>query len=124
MERQAQLTSFQNRVDRMFEQAFEACCARPDIKINSNRKFEWLLTRTGDFALEYTLWVYLERIPNTKITATVRRHLMGTLYRVSECVLTASAAENISLSTPLLAEMNFNTALIENQPIAPVGEMS
>ena len=104
-EREVQLTSFRNRIDRMFERAFENCCGQQEIKINTNRKFEWLLTRTGDFALEYTLWVYLERIPNTKVTSTVRRHLMGTLYRINEFVHAASTIENVDLSTPVLASI-------------------
>jgi len=58
------------------------------------------MTNAGDYALEYTLWVYLERIPNTKVTSTIRRHLMGTLYKVNEAVFTASMAEGIDLSTP------------------------
>jgi len=58
------------------------------------------MTNAGDYALEYTLWIYLQRIPNTKVTATVRRHLMGTIYKVNEAVFTASVHEGVDLSTP------------------------
>jgi len=104
-ERQVALKSFLNSVDRMFEAAFESCCAIDNIKVEPNSKFEWSMTEAGDFALEYTLWVYLARIPNTKITSTIRRHLMGTLYKVNEMVYKASVAEGIELATPNVANV-------------------
>ncbi len=97
------LTSFTNRVDRMFSLAQESCKDQKKIKINANRDFEWSLTRTADYALEYTLWIYLERIPNTKVTSTIRKHLVSTLYQVNEAVYAAAIAEAIDLSTPNLA---------------------
>ncbi len=107
-ERLKQLNSFKNRVGRVFNMAFEECSAQSDIKINESRPFEWSLTSAGDFALEYTLWVYLERIPNTKITSTIRKHLMGTIYKVNESVYTAAAAEEVDLSTPILNQLTIN----------------
>jgi len=98
--RMADLTAFKNKVDGMFTAAFENCKDAKNIKINENRPFEWALTSAGDFALEYTLWIYLERIPNSKITSTLRRHLMGTIYAVNEAVYTSSIAHDIDLSTP------------------------
>jgi len=105
-ERSKQLKSFKNRIDRLFNLAYEDCNGQPDIKINQGRPFEWALTNTGDFSLEYTLWIYLERIPNTKITATIRKHLMGTIYKVNEAVYTASILEEIDLSTPTLNKIS------------------
>ena len=99
-ERLAQLTEFKKSVGDMFEAAYANCCEEDKIKINRNKSFDWALTNAGDYALEYTLWIYLERIPNSKITSTIRRHLMGTIYAVNEAVFTASVAENIDLSTP------------------------
>ena len=108
-ERSTQLSSFQNRVDRVFKLTFENCCNKSDIKINENRPFEWALTNTGDFALEYTLWVYLERIPNTKVTSTIRKHLMGTIYNVNEAVYTASIIEDVNLSTPTISQVDIRS---------------
>lgn len=105
-ERLEQLAKFKARVNRMFSKAFEYCGEQADIRINTNKPFEWALTSTGDFALEYTLWVYLERIPNTKVTATIRKHLMGTLYKVNEAVYTSSIAEDLDLSTPILNQVS------------------
>ena len=99
-DRAAQLKNFRDTIEDMFTQAFEVCKEREDIKINETKPFEWALTNTGDYALEYTLWIYLERIPNTKITSRLRQHLMGTIYKVNEEVYTASILENIDLSTP------------------------
>jgi len=105
-ERSKQLKSFKNRVDRMFTLAFEDCSGQSDIKINQGRPFEWALTNTGDFALEYTLWYYLERIPNTKITSTIRKHLMGTSYKVNEAVYSSAIVEDLELSTPSLNDVS------------------
>lgn len=102
-ERREALNSFYNRIDRMFTTAYEQCYGKNYIAINDNRKFEWRLTKTGDYALEYTLWIYLEKIPNTKVTATVRKHLMGTIFAVNEAVFTTSVIENINLATPNLS---------------------
>ncbi|MFK8050730.1 MAG: mechanosensitive ion channel domain-containing protein [Halioglobus sp.] len=104
-DRAVELEEFHGRIDRMFENAFEKCSDQKDIKINPKREFEWALTHAGDYALEYTLWVYLERIPNTKVTATIRRHLMGTLYKVNKAIFSSSVAEGIDLSTPTLTTM-------------------
>lgn len=103
-ERAEQLSEFQSNIDQLFTRAFEASKENKDIKINENKPFEWALTNAGDYALEYTLWIYLERVPNTKITATLRKHLMGTIYKVNEAVYTASIIENVDLSTPDLLQ--------------------
>jgi Mechanosensitive ion channel, beta-domain len=108
-DRSNQLNSFKNRIERMFNLAFENCCNNGDVKINENRPFNWALTSTGDFALEYTLWIFLERIPNTKITSTIRKHLMGTIYKVNEAVYSASVIEKVDLSTPALNQVTLNS---------------
>ncbi len=107
---------FQEKVNRMFRSAFEAASEDNDIKINRNKEFEWSLTRTGDFALQYTLWIYLDRIPNTKVTATIRKHLMGTIYKVNEAVYCASIAEQLDLSTPNLTQIKLQPAAQEAIP--------
>jgi hypothetical protein len=99
-ERADALEAFKNKIDKVFTKTFEACCENDDIKINSNKHFEWALTSTGNYAIEYTLWIYLERIPNTKVTATIRKHLMRTIFRVNEAVFTAAVIEGVDLSTP------------------------
>ena len=103
-ERAEQLGRFKKTIDEMFTRCFEACKDRKDVKINEAKPFEWALTNAGDYALEYTLWIYLERIPNTKITSRLRQHLMGTIYKVNEEVYTASILEDIDLSTPNLVQ--------------------
>lgn len=109
--RAAELAAFQKDIGDMFDRAFEACKTNDEIKINNNKPFEWALTNAGDYALEYTLWFYLERIPNTKVTATIRKHLMGTMYKVNDAVFTASVVEGIDLSTPDLV-----SARVEQSP--------
>ncbi|MEH6558469.1 MAG: mechanosensitive ion channel family protein [Oceanicoccus sp.] len=99
-EREEALNQFNQKIGKVFAKAFEACCENEQIKINGNKEFEWALTNTGNYALEYTVWIYLERIPNTKVTSTIRKHLMRTMHRVNEAVFTAAVIENIDLSTP------------------------
>jgi Mechanosensitive ion channel. len=102
-----QLNRYKSRIDRIFTSAFDNCCANKSVMINRDREFEWALTSTGDFALHYTLWVFLERIPNTKVTSSVRKHLIRSLFHVNEAVFTAAEIEGVSLSTPILNEVNF-----------------
>ena len=115
--RETQLAEFRKDIDDMFNQAFDICTNNDAIKVNPNKPFEWAMTNAGDYALEYTLWIYLDRIPNTKVTATIRRHLMGTMYKINDAVFTASVIEGIDLSTPDLVN-----ALVETkaQTIAPI----
>ena len=108
--RKTQLAEFRESVDDMFGQANEICVAAENIHVNDKAPFEWAMTNAGDYALEYTLWVYLERIPSTKVTSTIRKHLMGTLYKVNEAVFTASVAEGVDLSTPDLVNANVISA--------------
>jgi len=116
-DRAQQLKIFRDTIDDMFTLSFEACKDREDVKINEAKPFEWAMTNAGDYALEYTLWIYLERIPNTKITSRLRQHLMGTMYKVNEEVYTASILENIDLSTPDIIQ-----AQISNSAAAPPPE--
>ncbi len=108
-ERSEQIFQFKNRVDRMFSLAQENCTGKADITINQGRSFEWAMTNAGDYALEYTLWIYLERIPNTKITAKIRKHLMGSIYKVNEAVYLASIIEGLDLSTPTLNQVSIDS---------------
>ena len=108
-DRETELKAFRKNIGDMFMRSFEVCQANDEIKINNSKPFEWAMTNAGDYALEYTLWVYLDRIPNTKVTATIRRHLMGTLYKINETVFAASVVEAVDLSTPDLV-----TARISN----------
>jgi len=112
-ERAEQLTAFRKSIDDMFTRAYEVCKEREEVKISEAKSFEWAMTNAGDYALEYTLWIYLQRIPNTKITSRLRQHLMGTIYKVNEEVYTASILENIDLSTPDVIQ-----AKISNTPAA------
>jgi len=107
-ERKEQLDDFKKSVSDMFETAYARCVENESIKVNPNQPFEWAMTNAGDYALEYTLWVYLARIPNSKVTSTLRRHLMGTMYKVNEAVFDASIEEGIDLSTPDVAQITLS----------------
>jgi len=121
--RVAQLAEFKERIGDMFEATNQVCKDDDDILVNDSKPFEWALTSAGDFALEYTLWVYLEKIPNTKITSTIRKHLMGTIYKINEAVYDASIAEDIDLSTPNVQQIVMPADAGTNNSLAPA-EMS
>lgn len=98
--RETELADFHKTIEAMFKRAYAVCVANEDAKVNANKPFEWALTNAGDYALEFTLWIYLERIPNTKVTSTIRKHLMGTMFKVNTAVFNASVIEGLDLSTP------------------------
>lgn len=106
---------FKKRIERMFTWAYERACEDDKIHVNPNKSFEWALTNTGNYALEFSLWIYLERIPNTKVTATIRKHLMRTLYRVNELVYVASIAHDIDLSTPDLSQVTLSNRITRSR---------
>jgi len=108
--RQKEFSDFKESIEDLFARAFEMCLNKDNIKINQNKPFEWAMTSAGDYALEYTMWVFLERIPNTKVTSTIRRHLMGTMFKVNEAVFEASVLEGIDLSTPDVVNASVLTA--------------
>lgn len=118
--RAKEFAAFRKNVDDMFKLANEACQANDEIKINKSKPFEWAMTSAGDYALEYTLWFYLDRIPNTKLTGTIRKHLMGTMYKVNEAVYAASIVENIDLSTPDLVNARVENKSVESVPLAKI----
>ena len=114
-ERQQALDNFNAKIEKVFNKAFESACDNEAIKINPNKPFEWALTNAGNYALEYTLWLYLERIPNSKVTATIRKHLMRTIYHVNEAVYSAAIVDGVDLSTPDLKNINLVSASSDNR---------
>ncbi len=99
-----QFEQFQRTIDRMFKESEETLKASDEPKINKNIPFEWALTSTGDFALEYTLYYYLEALPRTKLTKSIRAYIVKTQYLVNEAVYRASIINHLSLSTPVLVD--------------------
>jgi len=94
--------SFKKQMDAMFEEANEKAIEDEEIKINENIPFEWYLHETGDYALEYHLFYYIDGLPNTKVTRTVRGYLLKTPNLLNAEVYSASLKHNIDLSTPVL----------------------
>ena len=101
-ERAAELQKFRRRIETMFNNVSEALGDNEQNRINANCEFEWALTSAGDYALTYTLWYYLEAIPNTKVTRTVRQHLLGTRFMINQKVFEESIIQGVDLSTPIL----------------------
>ena len=86
----------------MFDEVNQISIEKEDIKINEKVAFEWYLNETGDYALRYDLYFYLESLPNTKVTRTVRSFLLKTPNLINEEIYNASVKYDIDLSTPLL----------------------
>lgn len=96
------MRDFLKQVDEMFKSV--ALRAQEDelIKINPNLDIEWMLTETGDYALEFTLVYFLDGMPKTKLTRNVRKHTMGTRNRLMRLCYEASVEHGIELATPKL----------------------
>lgn len=93
---------WRRRVQAMFERARELVEEDSEAKINRNMPFDISLSRSGDFALTFTLAYYLEAIPSTKVTRTIRQYLIYTANRIEEAVNEAALEQGLSLATPLL----------------------
>ena len=96
------IEGFKKQINEMFAEVNTYAIKDEDIKINENIAFEWYLHETGDYALEYDLFYYIDALPNTKVTRTVRSYLLKTPNLLNEAVYTASLHHNIDLSTPIL----------------------
>lgn len=107
------LTQFEKRINELFSTAYQLALECKDLKLKDQRPFDWRLTCTGDYALEYTLFVYLKVVPSTKVTSTARRHLLTSLDTVNSLMLKASAITGVQLQTPdlLSIERPGSTAL-------------
>lgn len=100
------LSLFKKRIDKLFSLANEMAIEKKDLLIKKQKPFEWFLTNAGDYALEYTLFVYLESVPTTKITSVARKHLLSSVYNVNAMVLESSAIVGLELKTPDLLAIN------------------
>jgi len=96
------LPDFKKRICDMFEEVNAKALECKDIKINEKIPFEWYLHETADFALEFHLIYYIDTLPNTKVTRTVRAYLLKTPNLLNEEVYNASMNHDIDLSTPIL----------------------
>ena len=99
------LERFTARVDKLFKTASELALASSSISIRNDKPLEWFLTNTGDYALEYTLFIYLKAPPSTKVTSTARKYLLSSLYEVNQLMLRASAITGVELQTPDLLSL-------------------
>lgn len=98
--RKEALAQYFKRIDAMFALAHARALADKQCLINSNIPFEWLIDNTGDYAIEYSLIFYLEALPNTKLTKTVRTYLYQTRASINRYVYEASVEQGLALSTP------------------------
>ncbi len=95
---------YRNRIRRMFEAANQIVLEDSEAKINPNQEFEVALTDSGNYALEFTLNFYIDALPNTKVTRTIRQYLVSTPSIVQEAVNEASVIHGIELATPQMID--------------------
>lgn len=95
-------TRFMKRVDAMFETAYEHLCENTEAKINHNVPFEVVLINSGDYALNFRLYYYIEALPNTKVTKTIRQYLLRTPSLIQQAVNASAVSHGIQLATPML----------------------
>ena len=96
------LQNFKKQINEMFSQVNDNAIKDEEIKINEKIPFEWYLHETGDYALHYDLFFYIDGLPNTKVTRTVRSYLLKTPNLLNAEVYNASLNHDIDLSTPIL----------------------
>jgi hypothetical protein len=101
-EEQNSYAVLRRRIQATFDRAFEVLKTRDAVKINRNQPFELSLSHCGDFALTFTLSFYLEALPNTKVTRTIRQYLIYTPNQVQEEVNRAAVETCLVLATPVL----------------------
>lgn len=94
--------TYRQKVLRMFERANDIVNENADAKINRNLPFEIALVDSGDYALKFSLAFYLEAIPSTKVTKTIRQYLIRTPALIQEAVNQAALEEGVQLATPML----------------------
>ncbi len=100
---------FRNRVQRMFESAFEKLVQNKEAKINEKLPFEVALAASADYALTFRLSYYLQALPNTKVTKTIRQYLVRTPALIQDAVNEAALEYGIALATPMLVSMEGQT---------------
>ena len=99
--RKKMLKDFNQKLDCMFNKAFEESTLNKDIKINKNLPFEILLEETGDYALRYSVSFYISEVKKTRFTHQARS-ILKTKYLVNEIIFEESINHGIDLSTPIL----------------------
>lgn len=96
----ASMRDFLREVDEMFKNVSERANEDDLVKINPNVEMEWMMTETGDYALEFTLVYFLDSLPKTKLTRNVRKHILGTRNRLLRLCYESSVEQGLSLATP------------------------
>lgn len=91
---------FLKDVDLMFKDVAKRAEEDEVVKLNPNVELEWMMTNTGDYALEFTLVYFLDSLPKTKLTRKVRKHIVGTRNRLIRLSYEASVEHGVSLATP------------------------
>ena len=91
---------FLKDVDKMFAVVAEKAKEDEKIKVSPSAELEWMMTNTGDYALEFTLVYFLDNLPKTKLTRQVRKHIVGTRNRLVRLCYESSVEHGISLATP------------------------
>ena len=100
---QSNFYDFKERLHKMFEDAFNQAKGL-DSRLNDKLDHEILLTNTGDFALEYSVYFYLQDLKTSKSTKQARLHLIKTKFLINEKILENSLVNGIDLSTPVLID--------------------
>jgi len=97
---------FLKDVDLMFKKVIEDAKEDELIKVNPNVEIEWMMTNTGDYALEFKLVYFLDTLPKTKLTRKVRKHIVGTRNRLVRLCYESSVEHGLSLATPDLVQIH------------------
>ena len=94
------MRNYLKQVDEMFKTVAGRAKKDELVKLNPNIGIEWMMTETGNYAIEFTLIYFLDTLPRTKLTRNVRKHILGTRNRLLRLSYEASVESGLSLSTP------------------------
>lgn len=95
---------YHETIKEMFLSVEKSSLEDKELHLNPHMAFELFLHEAGDYALEYHLFFYLEQLPKTKVTKSIRSLLIKTPKLLNEKILMASYNYDIDLSTPIMIQ--------------------
>lgn len=97
-ENQILIEEFIEKVRKMTADAYQLCL-KNELHIKE-KDFEIRVLEAGDYAIEFVMSYYIERLPKTVLTNKIREYLIDTPLKINEAMLVMSYKHGLDLSTP------------------------
>ncbi len=102
------------------DKAVDATTARladiPDLQINQNVPLTWLLTATGNDALQFSVYFHMAPLPETKLTKKIRDHMRRSPAILLRVLYEECADRGLHLATPRLFQLTPLSQETEHPP--------